>query len=94
MGTIYCVGCYDCNIHRDLGKFYKLVYQIETRDDALEFAHDIGDDSFRAGLLVSFMGKHQGHKCVVFSEHDEEIWGHFDPEYDGANMDYDFWETP
>lgn len=92
MGTLYSVGCYDCHIHRNLDKFYRLEYEVETREEAISFSDDIKNDSFRAGLLVSFMGKHKGHKCVVYSEHDEEIWEHFEPEFRRANDDYDFWK--
>ena len=90
MGTIYSVGFYDCKEYRDLDKFYTLLQEVENREDALKFSDEIKRDSFRAGLLVSFMGKHMGHKCVVFSEHDEEIHEYFDPDWEFTNEE-DFW---
>jgi len=93
MGTVYFVGCYDCKVYRDIDKFYRLVYEVENREQALDFADEIKADSFRAGLLVSFMGKHMKHNCVVFNERHEGILQHFDPCFDDANEDYDFWNT-
>ena len=69
MGTLYYVGCHDCKVFRDLDKFYTMLTPVENRADALVFAGDIKKDSFRAGLLVSFLWKHRGHNCTVFNEH-------------------------
>ena len=70
MGTLYYVTCEDCKITRDLDKFYSAGRKcVETRADALEFAKIIEGDSFRAGLLVSFMAEHKGHRCVFYCEH-------------------------
>ena len=90
MGTLYYVGCYDCMVYRDLDKYYTLFDTVETRADALELRNEL--DTFRATLLVSFMGKHSGHKCTVFSEHDSAYYD-FDPDYDDKNVDHDFWDT-
>jgi len=92
MGTLYYVGCYDCNVFRDLDKFYDLLWEIDNREEAIELAAKLEHGSFRAALLVSFMGKHMGHKCAVFSEHDSAYYD-FDPDFDDKNVDYDYWNT-
>ena len=92
MGTLYYVGCYDCMVYRDLDKFYDLLWDVSNRDEAKKLAIVFGINPFRAALLVSFMGKHMGHKCTVFSEHDSE-YTDFDPDYDDKNVDYDYWKT-
>ena len=70
MGTIYYVGCRDCKVVRDLDKFCTM-RKVEDRPDAIKYADEIKKDSFRAGLLVSFLWEHEGHNCVAFSEHSE-----------------------
>ena len=95
MGTLYYVGCYDCMVFRDLDKYYMLCDIVETRDEALELSEKLGKHKgyqFRTALLLSFMGKHSGHKCTVFTEHDS-VYYDFDPDYDDKNIDHDFWET-
>ncbi len=87
MGTIYYVGCRDCKIIRDLGKFYTMRV-IENKEEALEFSKDIQMDSFRVGLLVSFLYEHEGHNCTVFDEHAE--LKKFDTYESPAKMDHDF----
>ena len=77
MGTIYSVTCHDCKVTRDLNKFYS-AFPVATRDEALKYCERIKKDSFRAGLLVSFMAEHQTHKCTFFSEHDME-WEEYSP---------------
>lgn len=73
MGTLYFVACRDCNEMRDLDKFYAALAPVENRVDALKLADNIKEyDSFKAGLLVSFMSKHRGHNCTFLSEHDDE----------------------
>ena len=91
MGVIHYVGCYDCGVYRDLGKFYTLSDRVETIDDAKEYALRIKDDAFRSGLLVSFLNKHLGHKCVVYTE-DMSMDQVFDPDGNEENLDYDFWQ--
>ena len=66
MGTLYYVGCYDCMVFRDLDKFYMLSDDVETHADAVKLGDDLDGHQgyiFRATLLISFMGKHSGHKC-------------------------------
>ena len=92
MGTLYYVGCYDCMVYRDLDKFSDSLREVNNHKEAKEFATKLERGAFRAALLVSFMGKHKGHKCTVFSEHDFEYYD-FDPDYDDKNVDYDFWQT-
>lgn len=91
MGTLYYVGCYDCMVYRDLDKFYDFCASAEDRAEAMELADNLV--TFRAALLVSFMGKHMGHKCTVFSEHDSAYYD-FDPDFDEKNIDHDFWSHP
>lgn len=77
MGTMYYVGCRDCKVVRDLDKFYSM-REVDTRDDMEELAGVIeSKDSYRAALLVSFMGEHRGHDCVAFTEHNDDICDEF-----------------
>lgn len=87
MGTIYHVACKQCKIKRDLDKFYTLLQQPATRDEALEFADRIEVDSFRSGLLVGFMGEHMGHECVILSDLD------WNEEYDDYAEEIHFWDS-
>jgi len=90
MGTIYYVGCRDCNVFRDLDKFQAMSSGVDTREKAIEYATKIKKDSFRCGLLVSFLADHMGHSCVVFTDRNELIWGEFIDE--GAKQESDeFW---
>lgn len=72
MGTEYFVCCKDCKVKRDLDKFYPIGWPVNNRKEALEFSDTVKEYSFRAGLLVSFMGKHWGLSCFVCHEHDLE----------------------
>ena len=94
MGTVFYVGCYDCMVYRDLDKFYALLQDVNNHQEAIGLAEKLQEGAFKAALLVSFMGKHTGHKCTVFSEHDSAYYD-FDPDhdYDDKNADYDFWQT-
>ena len=95
MGTLYYVGCYDCEVYRDLDKFYTMLELVENRGDALKFGEQIKKDSFRAGLLVSFMWKHRGHNCTVFSEHMEHAFpGYADDIYGEHEESGTFWHVP
>lgn len=93
MGTIYSVSCRDCKITRDLDKFYTLSegFIITNRTKALAFAKEVAEDSFRAGLLMSFLEQHKGHNCTVFNEHDEKLTEELDPFYGNTTEDTDFW---
>lgn len=64
----------------------------ETRDAAMEYRHHIEKDSFRAGLLVSFMAKHRGHDCVFFNEQ-SDCEDELDPfeNKNGFVEDFDYW---
>jgi hypothetical protein len=93
MGVTYSITCKDCKVTRDLDKFYTSdIYKIETREDALEYREKIEKDSFRAGLLVSFMAKHRTHECVYHSESD--CLDEYEPfeDDDGFIEDTDFWK--
>ena len=93
MGTIYSVACRKCKVVRDLDKFYRSGFMEEaTREAALKYCQDIEKDSFRAGLLVSFMSEHIGHDCVFFNEHSdcEEELDPFENK-NGFIEDYNFW---
>jgi hypothetical protein len=96
MGVIYSVACKTCKVTRDLDKFYSSdTYEVETRGQALKYRKEIEKDSFRAGLLVSFMAKHKGHDCVFFNEHSEceEDLDPFENEH-GYIEDTNFWSEP
>ena len=94
MGTIYYVGCRDCNVYRDLDKFYALRPGVNSRAKALSLCEEIkGSQSFRAALLVSFMADHLGHNCTTFSEHNADVCEEFDPDYTWENKESKrFWE--
>lgn len=72
MGVTYFVACRSCKTFRDLDKFYTILHDVQDRDSALEFAKRIEQDSFRAGLLISFMWAHRGHDCFVNSEFEDD----------------------
>ena len=96
MGIIYSVSCKQCKVTRNLDKFYTCRDSVQTRDDALEYMKEISEDSFRAGLLVSFMGEHMDHECVLFSETSpDSIEMELEPFYDENSYveDFDFWDT-
>jgi hypothetical protein len=83
MGTINFIGCYDCNVYRDLDKLGYLAtgYGVKNRKDAIEFSKDIQNENygsaFKAALLVSFCLKHKSHKIVFFDEHEDSVWEYF-----------------
>lgn len=72
MGTCYYIACKNCREYRDLDKFYS-AYPVHTRKEALEYEEVVKEKPFRFGLAVSFLAEHQGHDCVFFSEHAEEM---------------------
>lgn len=77
MGTIYFVGCRDCNVYRDLDKFYSME-NAGTRKECQRIAEQIEKvDSFRAALLVSFLWTHEGHNCTAFNEHNDTEYERF-----------------
>lgn len=92
MGTIYSVACRDCNVVRDLGKFYAME-SITTRAEALALAQELQTPgySFAAALLVSFMWEHTGHSCTVYNEHNDRLEDEFDTLYGTAKEDTDYW---
>jgi len=88
MGVIYHVACKQCKVKRDLDKFYTALGNPQDRDEAVEFSDRIKEDSFRAGLLVSFMGAHMGHNCVLI---DDSHWSD-DDEWDEYTEEDHFWK--
>lgn len=90
MGVIYHVACKQCKVMRDLDKFYTALGNPQSRDEALEFADRIKDDSFRAGLLVSFMGAHMGHECVLSNDTHWNLEGIYD--YEDYTEEDHFWK--
>jgi len=94
MGTEYYITCKDCKVSRELDKYYSAtIYPVTTRQEALDFREKVKDDSFRAALLISFVGKHEGHDCVFHSEHDEkyETYNYLSDEPAEYKEDTDFW---
>ena len=95
MGIEYYVCCKDCKITRELDKFYTSdIYKVNNREDALSYSDRIKKDSFRAGLLVSFMAEHKGHDCTLFNEADRfsEEFDPYENEH-GFTEDINFWQA-
>lgn len=93
MATEFYVGCRTCKVYRDLDKFWRMQISVNNREDALKYAEEMQEDSFRAGLLVSFMGEHMGHDCVAFDEHQTRIMKEFNKDLTGENKESDiFWD--
>lgn len=95
MGTIFYVTCRDCEVTRDLDKFYSMRTAAD-RADALEIANEIRErDSFSAALLASFLWAHKGHNCTVFNEHcpNAEELSPFENDH-GYKADLDYWREP
>ena len=90
MGVIYHVACKQCKVTRNLDKFYTTIGNPQDRDEALEFCKRIEGDSFRAGLLVSFMGAHMGHECVLI---DDQSWSLEGDEYEDYIEEDHFWDS-
>jgi hypothetical protein len=61
----------------------------QDREAALAFSKRIEEDSFRAGLLVGFMGDHMGHECVLL---DDVSWSTEGSEYDDYAEETHFWK--
>ena len=88
MGVIYYIGCKDCKTSRDLDKFYTLHFgkEVDTREKALKYAEeDVSKDSFRCGLLLSFLSQHYGHSIVMFDDCGAEN------EFEQMPEGYNFW---
>lgn len=85
MGLLCYVVCRRCKVYRPLDKFYTMFEDVPDRQAALEFRKEVERDSFRAGLLVSFMWKHREHNCFVCDENMEFVLDAFDEE------DVDYW---
>lgn len=88
MGVEYSIACQDCKIQRDLDKFYSSISNVKNRQDALNYCEKIEKDSFRVGLLVSFLNDHIGHNVVFYNENFEESYG----EYAKYKDDVDYWK--
>ena len=94
MGTEYYITCKKCKVSRDLGKYYSAsIYPVTTRKEALAYEDKIKKYSFRAGLLVSFMGEHMNHECVFHSEDNEEFdtYDYWEADSTEYKEDTDFW---
>lgn len=94
MGTEYYITCKDCKVSRGLDKYYSAsIYPVTTRQEALDYREKVKEDSFRAALLISFMGEHMNHSCVFHDEHNEEYetFDFDDGESPKYNEDTDFW---
>ena len=88
MSVCYHVVCDDCKVKRDLDKFYAMVApKVTTRRKALNYQTEVRKEAFRAGLLVSFMGQHIGHKCRVV----DDCGDAYDEIADAYPDDGDFW---
>lgn len=94
MSIDYFIACKKCKTVRSLDTFYASdIYPVENRNDAIEFAVRMEKDSFKAGLLVSFMGKHKDHECVLFHENSDsydEMAPH--SELNGYKEDTNYWK--
>ena len=99
MGTIYYMACDRCKVIRDIDKNYSLFQNPENREAMRTYAkYAVSQDSFRAGLIVSFLFKHQGHPCRLTSEYDESIFGLYDLHdnliSDPYTEERSFWHDP
>lgn len=96
MGVEHYITCTDCKISRSLEKYYSAtIYPVTTRQEALDFREKVKDDSFRAALLISFMGDHQDHSCVFHTENNGQ-YDTWDWELDKETEykeDTDFWQV-
>ncbi len=74
MGTEYYVACRDCKKVRGLGKFPALAFRAKSRSEVstLTMALLIPNATYRFAMLTSFLWKHRGHNCTVFSDQDDE----------------------
>lgn len=95
MGVCYYVVCHDCKVCRDLDKYYAMLRDEDadgSREGMLKYAADeiVHGNSFRAALLVTFMGKHIGHKCTVV--HEDFAYDMMNDE--GYAEDFDYWANP
>ena len=71
MGVLYFIGCKNCKKYRDLDKLQAISFNaIKDKKDAINFSEKIEKDSYRIGLLVSFMADHIGHNCFLFTDND------------------------
>lgn len=88
MGIEYYVICRKCNVRRHLDKNWAVLFgkKVADRQSALEFREQVEYDSFRCGLLISFMAKHMGHDCFLTNDMDDEI-------FDIPHEAIDFWST-
>jgi len=71
MGTQFYAVCLDCKVYRDVDKHMAFCqWKIKNRQAALKFADDVANESFRSGLLLSFLLDHAAHRCNFISEHE------------------------
>ena len=74
MGVEYYIGCRKCGDTRIVSKIAALALKkVVSRKDASEYDELVKKNSFRAGLIVSFMMKHIGHDCYMYSDHDVDF---------------------
>ena len=86
MGAIYKIACKDCKVVRDLDKLH--LESVHNREEALAYSASLVEKPqlFREALLMSFMGDHANHECVLFNDSAD------DPELSvGYAYDHDFW---
>jgi len=67
--------------------------KVFNRDDAMMFAEKMKHESFRAGLLISFLAIHNGHDCIFFDEY-TSLESKLNPHHDHNNFvqDHNFWK--
>ena len=76
MGTVYYGACHDCEQKIDLDKFYSWYgYTDELTSIDHESLADFHNDGFiyRTLRLHFFIGKHNGHRLGVYTEHESNI---------------------
>ncbi len=96
MGTAYYIGCRDCGVYRDLGKFRAFeMYGVRDGRAALLEAEELKGSMFQVTLALSFLWEHAGCNVTAFDDRHEEILDEFwekDPTNQGANLESDaFW---
>ncbi len=87
MGIIYYIACKRCKTYRNLDKLIYLMNSdhITTRSAAVDFSKVVETNSFRAGLLISFMSLHFMHEICMYSDMYEGVPIEYEEEK------YNFW---
>lgn len=72
MGVIYYVICKTCKQSRDIDKNMGWTKPTpKTREEALNYAKNLKEQSFRSGLLLSFLIDHCGHDVELYNDYEE-----------------------